>query len=78
MAILQTMLLERKSEDELLWQEWANFVPTRFILLSAQGMEPELAADLADDGLPVSEPVDVAEDGNPVAIEWIGMYEAAA
>jgi len=64
-------------QDKAAWEEHANYVPSKFVRLVCQGIPPELAAELADDGLPISEPVDVAEDGG-VVVEWPTMYEEAA
>ena len=62
--------------DREAWQDHANHVPTAFTRLVCSGVDPVTAADLADDGLPVGEPSDVADDDGLVWI-WSGMYEEA-
>jgi len=53
-----------------------DYIPAKFVSLICDGVDTETAADLADDGLPMGEPVDVADDGDLVWI-WSGMYKEA-
>ena len=55
-----------------------DHVPAKFVSLICDGVDPELAAYLADDGLQVcNDPPGVADDGDLVWI-WSGMYEEVA
>ena len=63
--------------DREAWQDHANHVPTAFTRLVCSGVDPETAADLADDGLLVcDDPPEFADDGELV-VAWPTMYEEA-
>lgn len=78
-------ITDRAQDQEDAWEcePDPDYVPAAFARLVSQSVETEHAADLvngplvADDGLPVSEPVDVADDDELVWI-WSGMYEEVA
>lgn len=67
----------QEQEDDWEYEPGPDHVPSKFVRLITGGVDPETAVDLADDGLPVSEPIDVAEDGG-VVVEWPTMYEEVA
>jgi hypothetical protein len=72
--------IDARQERENFWsrEPGPDYVPSEFVRLVCRGVEPELAADLvADDGLPVAEPIDIADDGEPVVI-WLETFEGVS
>lgn len=65
------------TEDVREHEPGPDFVPAKFVSLVCDGVDPETAAYLADDGLRVcNDPPGVADDDDLVWI-WSGMYEEA-
>lgn len=67
---------DQQQEQEDAWEreDSPDYVPTEFVRLISKGVDPETAADLADDGLPIGKP---GRRGDLV-VTWPMMYEETA
>ena len=67
------------TEDAWEREPGPDYIPAKFVRLICDGVDPEVAADLADDGLPVcsDDPPEFADDGELV-VAWPTMSEEVA